>query len=469
MAVFMVICFASCVNSGENQGINKPDQTEAPTDKIPEEELPKEKKSDKGYFTVTADRATVDEYGEIQGEINIILSDEYRESYGNLDWFGLYPETVSDKSVSASDSMQHWNYVRAEKNGIINLSRKVFCQNENSYIYPGIFHLYLFENDGYSVIDGVTIEFKQEKSQERQPMKDINVYGKILYSFNLIGDFQFGSAGCDCEGHLKAAFEAMKKYNPDGQFIVSVGDQADNGLKTQHDGVYKIYKDSSVNIPMYISTGNHDRSISSYKKVMPEQYRRFSGIETDKIYYSFESGDSVFFVLGTEEQWSGDIKVYISEEQYSWFEKGFSKAKSDGKIIFVINHEPFYDTVAGSLPGQNWHGFESSTKGNCYSKVQKLCDTYSNCFVLTGHTHWVFDSKSNVLSGEGKRANYVNCSAVGYSWFGSGGGYGTKDASGRYTGSEGYFVYVFEDRVVFRGWDFENDCFVRDFTFELYK
>lgn len=479
----MMLSFVACANTNDNSAekgsstlatsVPKTEKTQEsttmPATTEPSAYEKPEGLSENEYFSATAVKATINEIGEFQEKINLVLSEDYSKNYGDKDWFGLFPETALEQGKPISGSRQYWAYVNLETDGWVRLSEDLFCGSEDNALHPGKYILFLCKNDSYEVMDQLAIEISQVQSEGKQELVAIESYGDVLYSFNLVGDFQFAGDGyCNNRAHLKAAMAAMKKYNPAGQFIVTVGDQVEAGLASQYNSFYKVFDSCETNLPMYLAVGNHDRYNQSYMTVMPEQYERFAGIKTDKIYYSFEKENIVFFMLGSELPGSDKTTVYISEEQYAWLEAGFNQAKSEGKIIFVIHHEPFYDTVASSLPGQHSHGVESQEEGNCFSKVKALCDTYNNCFVCSGHGHWVLSSKFNVVPSDGKHANYVNCSAVGYSWFGWGWGYTKTDKDGRYIGSEGYFAYVFKDKIVLRGWDFENDCFVRDFVFDLY-
>ena len=48
------------------------------------------------------------------------------------------------------------------------------------------------------------------------------------------------------------------------------------------------------------------------------------------------------------------------------------------------------------------------------AQLRELIDKYSNIIMFTGHTHWTFKSLQPVLSGKGKKANYVTAASVGY-------------------------------------------------------
>ena len=288
--------------------------------------------------------------------------------------------------------------------------------------------------------------------------------------FNVIGDMQLGMSNAYTEKNYQQALENIKSLSPESQFILSVGDQTDHSLESEYKALDGYKEQILPDIPMYIAIGNHDRGGSDWKNRFIESAKKNSGLDTiDNVYYSFQKNGSYFIFLGSEVNSRNDNcnDVFISEEQFNWFKGQMEEAGKTGKPIFVVIHEPLYNTVSGSLPGQNWQGNPQNASyypDNKYGSLKEVLDQYPSAYVFSGHTHWEFKSDSPVVISDGSTANYINCSSVGYLWTDNNSGY---IESGKYIGSEDLYVYVYKDKVVVKGRDLVNDKWVMEKTLPM--
>ena len=115
------------------------------------------------------------------------------------------------------------------------------------------------------------------------------------------------------------------------------------------------------------------------------------------------------------------------------------KAADGMQPIFVFLHQPLYNTVSGSLPGQNWHGVDRD------AEMREIFKQYPQVVFFTGHTHWELDAKSVMYAGNGMDATMFNDAAVGYLW--------TDEDTGK-EGSQGFYIEVYADKILVRGRDF---------------
>lgn len=279
------------------------------------------------------------------------------------------------------------------------------------------------KSDDYVEVD-FTNDFKLKESN-------------LLYSFNVITDIHIGY---DFDHHLNQALIQIMEKSPNSVGLFTVGDNTDNGLKAEYIKLMDIIDKefSSSKIPMYFSLGNHDMKGNFETQVnLFKEYTKMPG----PYFYNVINGH-YFIHLANEDPDSWANLVHISDDQFSWLEGLLEEAKEKGALIFIFLHQPIYNTVAGSLPGQNWDGVKD------HKKLRTLIDKYPLAFVFTGHTHWKFDSKQTILNGKGEKANYVNCSAISYLW---------TDDDAHYDGSEGYFIDVYEDYLLLKGWNFEEN------------
>lgn len=256
-----------------------------------------------------------------------------------------------------------------------------------------------------------------------------------LYSFNVITDIHIGAS---YDTHLERALKSIFRKDPNSVGIFTVGDNTENGYESQYKKLMDIVNLNLENkdIKMYFTLGNHDM-IGDFDEQV-ELFKKYTGMKG--VYHHTVINDTYFIHLGNEDKDSWTNPVLISENQMKWLENLLNEASSKKGPVFVFLHQPLYDTVAGSLPGQNWDGVKD------HKALRALLDKYPNVLLFTGHTHWKFDSRTTMLNGKGKTANYFNTSAIAYLW---------TDEDKHYDGSQGYFVEVYKDYVLVRGYDFE--------------
>lgn len=304
-----------------------------------------------------------------------------------------------------------------------------------------------------------------------------------LYMFNVVGDMQMGYDGCYDEENYELALKEIKSVSPETKAIVTVGDNTNNSTEAAYKKLRDIKASVFPDVPMYLAIGNHDRGYVSGNgpantsdRTWADRFvanaKEFSGNDSiNKVYYSVQLEGSYFIFLGSEVSSRNDNcnDVFVSDDQYDWFKAQMEEASKTGKPIFVVIHEPFPNTISGSLPGQGWQGNAAAPDyypDNRYEDLKGVADQYPQALVFSGHTHWEFASKSPAKITDGKKtASYFNCSAVGYLWNDNNAGF--MDKNGKYTGSEGWFVYVYEDKVVLKGRDFVNQKWIIEETVPL--
>ncbi len=304
-----------------------------------------------------------------------------------------------------------------------------------------------------------------------------------LYMFNVIGDMQIGDQGCYDEENYQAALEDIKSISPETKAILTVGDHTNNGTEAEYEKLGEIKNAVLPDIPMYYAIGNHDRGYvpgtaqnNTPTSTWMDRFIRYAKLSSgndsiNNVYYSFQLEGSYVIVLGSEVTSRNDHcnDVFISEAQYNWFNEQLETAAKTDKPIFVLIHEPFTNTVSGSLAGQGWQGNPNNPDfypDNKYGDLKAAADKYPQAVVFSGHTHWKFDSKQPAIITDGKtKASYFNCSAVGYLW--NDNNTGVRDGAGKWTGSEGLYVYVYTDKIVVKGRDFTNQKWVLEKTISL--
>ena len=313
--------------------------------------------------------------------------------------------------------------------------------NDNTMIPYGATRLYAF-----AVYDGRTQS--PQSVYTELPKGCAAVEEKPLYSFQAFSDTHIQSDANHLHNqHLRMALADIEKNDPDSIAIINSGDVADTGDIAQ----YKQYNDivnSFDGIPyIYCTPGNHDLKGSNYEKEINDF---LEGTNAPSTYYSKKIGDATFIMLGSQIVEPADCHAQLNKDQLDFLKAELKKASDGMNPVFVFLHQPLYNTVSGTLPGQNWDGVYQD------KELREIFKQYPQTIFITGHTHWELDSKSPMYAGNGVDANMFNDASVGYLW--------TDEEVGK-EGSQGYYVEVYTDKVLVRGRDFVNGKWVSNAQF----
>ena len=125
------------------------------------------------------------------------------------------------------------------------------------------------------------------------------------------------------------------------------------------------------------------------------------------------------------------------------------------KFVYIYLHQPLYNTVAGTLPGENNHGID-----NVGTEIVELLKDYPNAILFSGHTHYSMYGKNTAIFGNGKNANYVNNGAVSYLWT-------SIDNVGE-VGGQCNFVEVYDDYLIIKARDILTKKWISQAQFVIY-
>ena len=197
------------------------------------------------------------------------------------------------------------------------------------------------------------------------------------FKFVLYGDTRDGH-----EVHRKIC-AAIVKSAP--AFVIHTGDLVHTGSNNSQ---WKTFDDITADMrskfPFYPARGNHDVGGKGYEEHVTAPYT--SG---NKLYYSFDHGNSHFVALAVDE-----VSVYKAKsKQYVWLENDLKAARSKSSHIFVYFHVPPYSI--GS------HGSDTDVR----EELEPLFVKYGVRAVFNGHDHIYYRTKRNgipfIVSGGG--------------------------------------------------------------------
>nr|WP_028612642.1 metallophosphoesterase [Paenibacillus harenae] len=230
--------------------------------------------------------------------------------------------------------------------------------------------------------------------------------------------------------------------------IMHAGDVTDHGFPEEYEELRRIWNDHKDDLPeLYFTTGNHDVGLG----VWQDRLSRFlSATDMTAPYHDHWIHGYHFIFLGTEK--GLELFCDLSEDQLKWLDAKLGEEASPERPAFVFLHQPLKDTVAGSFEAQNWFGVTQD------SELKAVLSKHRHAILFTGHTHWELDAAHNFRDGDGRLPAMFNAASVGYLW---------TDGDEHKDGSQGYYVEVYEDRVLVRGRDFAQGAWVEAAQFQV--
>jgi len=247
--------------------------------------------------------------------------------------------------------------------------------------------------------------------------------------------------------NLERALQDIAQNGQDSIGIMHAGDVTDHGFPEEYDEWARIWAKYEGQLPeVYCATGNHDIA----QGVWSDRLARFLAAtgSAGPYYDQWIEGYHLIF-LGTEE--GLDLFCSLSETQLSWLDEKLGEQATSAPT-FVFLHQPLLNTVAGSLEEQRWYGVTQD------EELRAILAKHPHAILFTGHTHWELTAAHTYYKGDGRLPAMFNAASVAYLW---------TDEDEHKDGSQGYYVEVYEDRVLVRGRDFEQGTWVEAAQFTV--
>ena len=282
--------------------------------------------------------------------------------------------------------------------------------------------------------------------------------GAPIAEFQVISDAHISSEAR--ANSFARALADIAKNSPGSMGIFTVGDMVDDGKTTaQWEQLWRIYDEAEGVPEMYLSFGNHETyGYASYDSALGRflyNLRLPAGYPMPETqYYDLWIGGFHFIFLGDSELPKAETRATIGNEQYAWLSEKLAE-NADGRPIFLFMHQPLKDTVSGSSVEEGWWGIEDG------EILSELLREYPQTVMFNGHTHWTMDSENCMYGGDGAAAIF-NTASVGYLWS----SYDVPTGE-LLEGSQGYYVEIYEDRILVKGRDFTTGEWVSAAQFVL--
>ncbi len=281
-----------------------------------------------------------------------------------------------------------------------------------------------------------------------------------LYELQITSDTHVGT-GDDTRFGLM--IDQMMELSPNSIGLFINGDVTADGTEKQYAKLNSMVSDRAFDIPIYANMGNHDIAIDAgngkyenpdnldtttleYQEAMQkEAVRRFNaGISNNEKgsapYFAFEQNNSKFIMLGTDVYEANNGWANLSETQLKWLENELDSANAD-MPVFVFLHQGIQNTVSGTAKLQ--------IKPN--DDFKTILNKYSNVILLSGHSH---ADMIKALTHDATRPNYLPAAS------------GTNptifNTSSVMKRGQGYFVYVYDGYVVFKGRQYNENEWISE-------
>ncbi len=274
------------------------------------------------------------------------------------------------------------------------------------------------------------------------------VTGDLIAEFQVVSDIHIVTqANHSYNDHYISMLKDITANSKNSMGIFVVGDMVDNGSESEYKKLNTLKNSVEGAPPHYFALGNHDLFGGDFgvkTKLFLKYTKMPNGDSPKSAHYDFWLNGYHFIFLGNDNL-VNMIDATLNAETIEWLDKTLAEDRDKGRPTFLFLHQPMFNTVAGSLPGDGWHGLVPASE----SRLRMVLRKYPEVIFFNGHSHWNFESPMTMLPRGANLPTMFNTSAVAYQWT-----LYNSPAGERVTTSEGYYIRVYEDKVLVLGRNF---------------
>ena len=279
---------------------------------------------------------------------------------------------------------------------------------------------------------------------------------EALAKFIVVSDSHLSFTYTDYIDRVKNMFEDIAEFCPDYDAIVVNGDITNSGTLEEYEKFAELAEAVGIKYPddFMLVIGNHDQYDSSETRGpgnLTNLFREQAGI-ADQIhpYYDRTINGVHLIAMGPDHYPdNGWDKFGVSEGEIEWLDNLVDADLANEQLSLVFMHEPLYQTVRNTEPGDWGHEWSLSDEDNY--NLHDCIKKHPNVIFFTGHTHAMPD----IVQLETDEPLYVGTGSIAYCVDNI-----EDDASGNADiseyGSLGWEVTVWTTCIRFRLRDFIN-------------
>lgn len=309
---------------------------------------------------------------------------------------------------------------------------------------------------------------------------------KELYSFGALSDSHQGNRYGSQSIPYNHFIDAVKDLSQMGASMIGIcGDFSYNNEEFEYQLHEKAIKELfayNPKLPIYTVSGNHECKYTGFSKDWFLKYSRNVVDYDTTLLPIFSEGDDLDFAIELPD---GSVMLYLNQIYYDygkttsrllddyqieWLEARLEQYKD--RTVFLFFHT-FIDEEAGdaSTAAGKEYSLPLISGTVEYKRFNELFTKYKNVVYFSGHSHQSFDLQfmkekagdksnlyTNIDNNDGNFATMVHIPSVAATRSGN----TLSDAKDR---SEGYLVRMYEDYIVFEGYDFVNN---QNFAYATY-
>ena len=188
--------------------------------------------------------------------------------------------------------------------------------------------------------------------------------------------------------------------------------------------------------------------------------------ETDTVYFDGYFGaenEYQYIFIGTEnpEAAKGGGRVIFTEAQMTWLDEKLSQATED-KPVFLFLHEGLNDTVSGTFRAGAgvFNPINSEEEAKLIAVLEKHSD--KNIIMFAAHSHARLEDSPTIKFADRKLPTIVTNGAIQHITH-----YTTTTKGENTKESQGWFIDVYEDKLVLKGYNFTTNEWVSSAQFVL--
>ena len=307
-----------------------------------------------------------------------------------------------------------------------------------------------------------------------------------LYSFGALSDSHQGERYGANTIPYSHFINASKTLHEKGALTIGLcGDFSYDNIESEyilHANAVKEIQGFAPNMPIFTTSGNHESKYTGFSREWYLKYARDVVDYDSDLKKIFTVGDDLDYVVELPD---GSVMVFLHQIYYDygkttsrllddyqldWLEARLEQYKD--RTVFLFFHT-FIDGEAGDAQSSTGkeYGLPLIAGTVEHTRFNQLFTKYKNVVYFSGHSHQSFDLQlmdpkaenktnlyTNIDNNDGTFATMVHIPSVAATRSGT----NLSDAKNR---SEGYLVRVYEDCVVFEGYDFVNN---QNFAYATY-
>lgn len=273
--------------------------------------------------------------------------------------------------------------------------------------------------------------------------------GKPIAEFQVVSDTHVVSSDANhtYNVHYVNMLKDIAANCPDSMGLFVVGDMTDDGYGPQYTMMVNLYNQVEGAPPYYLTLGNHDMFVGEQSEAI-KLFLKYAtlpdGTHPKSAHYDFWLNGYHFVFLGNDNL-VNMIDTTLNKETIEWLDKTLAEDRDANRPTFLFLHQGLANTVAGTLSGQGWDGVVDSS----VMRFKLVLRKYPEVIMFNGHSHWELDSDRTMYPRSSSLPTIFNTSAVAYLDT----SYNIMSGE-RLEGSEGYYIKVYEDKILVLGRDF---------------